>query len=254
MKQRYKFIIDAIILVLFVLMFNKHAVDMTFHEFFGLIALVLMLVHLILNWKWVVQISKNCCAQKTLLKVRIEYIVNLLLIVCLVVLFVNSIAISRKIMPALGFKAHPEWIPLHFFTAAVMIILLGIHFGFHFPVIGKILTRNHPANKIVKVFISIAAVIVFVYGVDTIVTGSFGMWLKAPFQSTIDHVHDTVAHVGQELGTHGFGSGKYGFGKGLHESEFDVELFLSTLFSYLCVLLSFSIVTAGVVDFFEKKK
>lgn len=53
MKHTHKFILDAVMAIILVLLYKKLVISLAFHEIAGLILFVLFAVHLIVNRKWI---------------------------------------------------------------------------------------------------------------------------------------------------------------------------------------------------------
>ena len=58
-KNIFKLILDIVMLVLFVTFFDKNLISFKFHIMSGLVFGVLILIHMLLNKKWIINISKR---------------------------------------------------------------------------------------------------------------------------------------------------------------------------------------------------
>lgn len=59
MKNKWKLLIDLIMVFVFVTLYDKHAISLEYHEIAGFAVLGIALVHLALNWRWVVGTTKT---------------------------------------------------------------------------------------------------------------------------------------------------------------------------------------------------
>jgi len=97
-----KFILSTVMVIIFTLLFNKMILGMTFHEVAGLIVGVLVLVHCGLNWRWIKAVTLKVFSNETTIKTKITYITDLLLLICVGVIIVTGIFISKVVFSGLG--------------------------------------------------------------------------------------------------------------------------------------------------------
>jgi len=58
-KSIIKIILDITMLALFIALLFAYRTGLPFHEFIGLSTILLMILHIALNWKWICKVSKN---------------------------------------------------------------------------------------------------------------------------------------------------------------------------------------------------
>lgn len=188
-KNTVRIIVDSLMLVIFVLLFKKSAISLTFHEAVGLAVCAVFILHLIINYKWIVGVTKKLFSKTTPAKTRIGYLVDFILCVCFLGILISGIDCSKRLFPkfpVLNSKATP----LHFFFGAVMLICVGIHLGLHWNWIKGILTNHGKWNS--KIYSSIRSILIVLlsgFGVYSIATSNMAMWLKAPFSSSANAMH-----------------------------------------------------------------
>ena len=183
-KSIFKAILDLIMAVLLVLMFDKMVVGIKFHEICGLVVIILFLVHLIGNWKWVISVSKNLFNKNIPIKTKVNYIINLLLFIDAIIILVTGILISKIVFRNFGLPDVGIAKFLHFFSGALFIILAGAHIGLHWHWIVAIFKKifKIPATfRLNKILTIISVTLILIVGVGNIANSKFSMWLKSPF-------------------------------------------------------------------------
>ncbi|MFN8530501.1 MAG: DUF4405 domain-containing protein [Anaerolineae bacterium] len=138
--------VDLAIALAFAVEMEVHFTGLPIHELLGLAFLLAIVVHLILHWQWIVNITKTFFA-KLLHDSRLNYVLNVALFIDLLVIMVTGVLISRT----LGFRLASEDLtgsllqPLHLFSSHLILILTGVHIGLHWKWIvtngGKYLLR-----------------------------------------------------------------------------------------------------------------
>src|SRR5574344_15627 len=102
-KNTFRIIIDSVMLVLFVLLFRKSVISLTFHEAAGLAVCAVFILHLIINYKWIVGVTKKLFSKTTPTKTRIGYLVDFILCVCFLGILISGIDCSQKLFPNFPF-------------------------------------------------------------------------------------------------------------------------------------------------------
>ena len=58
-QTRIKLVIDVIIFIVFLITMDPHSSGITLHEWLATSALAALVVHLLLSWDWIVQITRR---------------------------------------------------------------------------------------------------------------------------------------------------------------------------------------------------
>lgn len=141
-QTKVKLWIDIFIFIAFLIVMEPHLSDLPVHEWLGLSLTFVMVVHLLLSWDWIVQITKRFF--KTVGgQNRINYMLNWLFLIDGVVIMMSGIMISRVAIPALGLHLTlgPGWYKLHDLSTNVALLLLGLHTALHWNWIVSMLSR-----------------------------------------------------------------------------------------------------------------
>ena len=142
MKKNYiKIVLDILLAVTFVLLMNPRVLNgLPFHEIAGLVIGVAILVHVGLNYRWVIQTTKKIFSPKLPTKTRIGYLLNGLLLISMAAIIITGILISKYIFPNLATENHSIR-GLHGFFADATVVLLGLHVALHWQWIMSICKR-----------------------------------------------------------------------------------------------------------------
>jgi hypothetical protein len=133
-KVQFKFIQNIfIIVVTIILMDPKAYLGEWFHEWAGLLIALFYILHKILNWNWIKESSKRLFGRLPG-KERLNYIMDLLLLIGFTLIIWSGMGISKTInFSWLGFDRDHQMIykGLHTSVSMLVIIILGIHIGLH---------------------------------------------------------------------------------------------------------------------------
>ncbi len=133
MKKNYtKIILDLMMAITFVLLMNPRVLNgLPFHEIAGLIIGVAILVHIGLNFSWVINTTKKIFDSKLPKKTRFGYLLNVLLLISMATVIISGILISRVVLPSLAIQGNHSIRGIHSFFADTTLALVGLHVGLH---------------------------------------------------------------------------------------------------------------------------
>ncbi len=178
-KLQVKLLLDLAMFVVLTLLFWKSNFGMQFHEIAGLSVLVVFLLHVLWNWRWVINVTKHFFRKGISFRTRLGWIVNAGLLVCFLIIGVSGVFMSRVLF---HFSVGGNWKTPHYFCSALALILVGIHIGLHWPMIGNIFrSKLHVHPPLTKTITVCFAAAVIVVGIYSIPTTSFSRWLVMPF-------------------------------------------------------------------------
>jgi hypothetical protein len=178
-KRALKLAFDAAMLLLLALMYRKQAISLTFHEVGGLALTGLVVMHLLFNARWIGAVTKRLFSKSTGIHAHTCYIVDALLLFALLTVGVSGVLISKVVFP---FHAAGNFKTLHYFSAALAVILMGVHLGLHADYIfGKLLKKS--ANKAAKIFLAAVLAAAVLFGGYSLFTSGFVTYLAAPVQA-----------------------------------------------------------------------
>lgn len=149
--MKKKLIVDIIMFILMLLEFSRLYTGALLHELIGIALLILVIVHLILNKNYLLNILKV----KYNVRSIIMLITNILLIISFLLTIVLGILSSGETITFLNIH-NLTIVKLHKILGNVSLIVIGIHLGINFnAMFGKItkLIKNNIVNYILGIII-----------------------------------------------------------------------------------------------------
>lgn len=131
-QTRIKLAIDIAIFIAFLIAMDPRSSGIAIHEWLSTAAFAAIIVHLLLNWDWIVQTSRRIIGKMNN-QSRINYILNWAMFFDVVVLMLSGFLISEQVIPSLGISLPQNfaWRSLHDLSANLFLLLLGLHTALH---------------------------------------------------------------------------------------------------------------------------
>jgi hypothetical protein len=131
-SQKTNLYVDIAILVGFLVAYEPALTGVAVHEWLSLAFASAIVLHLLLHWDWVVQVTLKFF-RKLFRSSRLNYVLNLALLIDFVLIMLSGLLISRSVLPALGLQvaSNPAWRFLHSSAADFSLLLLGLHLALH---------------------------------------------------------------------------------------------------------------------------
>ncbi|WP_438444077.1 DUF4405 domain-containing protein [Gorillibacterium sp. sgz5001074] len=167
-KNVVKLVLDMAMGVTFALLFNKRVLGgLAFHEIAGIAIGFAILMHILLNYRFVQKITMRLFDNKLPGKTRLSYFLNLLLLICMGFVMISGLLISKVVLP--GFRyGNENWFKLtHMGVSYLTLVLIGVHIGLHWHWVMSMFQRllHLKMPKLAARFVMIAlAVLVLGYG------------------------------------------------------------------------------------------
>ena len=163
-KNIFKIAVDIAMIALFVTFFNIGLLGFKFHVIGGIIFGALILVHIIVNRKWVVNITKRIFDKNLKTRTRISYIISFCLLVTVCAILVSGICI----MKAANYDRVMFWKMLHIGASYLSIALIGLHLGLYWNFVSNFFKKmfnikNSGTMSIIIARIVVVAILVLVY-------------------------------------------------------------------------------------------
>ena len=175
-KNNLKLLIDLLMAITFVLLFNKMVLGgLVFHEIAGIGIGLGIFVHILVNIQWVKKVTIRLFDRKLPRKTRLGYLLNLLLLISMIFILVSGVLISKILFPNLRL-GNESWFKLsHISISYLTLILIGIHIGLHWKWIINYSKKlfNIKSSKATSVIAKLAMVILLVFGSYEILATNF---------------------------------------------------------------------------------
>ena len=131
-KVKLNVYLDLLLTGMFVVEMEEHFTGLALHELLGLTFAVAFLLHIILHWDWVVNITRTFF-KKLLHESRLNYVLNMALFADMAFVTVSGILISRTIglnlSLAQDFRRTLQ--SLHMVGSELVLIIVALHVAMH---------------------------------------------------------------------------------------------------------------------------
>ena len=168
-----KIVLDIVMILVIASIYNKNVISLMYHEVMGLVLLMLFVIHVVFNRSFISRVTPGIFSDETTRKVKLHWILDILLIISWSAVGVTGILISKKLF---SFRIN-ALIPWHFFSAAVSLALTGIHIGFHWNYLRNWIHRCFPGTLCIKKTMKVLIAASVLYGCFSLVTGSVGKYV-----------------------------------------------------------------------------
>ena len=157
--KKIKMIVDILLLIDTCILLDIDRSGRLLHEILGITMAVLLFIHIVLNWNWVKNVSKNL--KKVNRKTKFMYLVNLLTAIIYFGAIVFGIMISNEVFK---FQTASDYklMLTHIIFGRLSIIIMFVHIGMHFRK-GK--------NKKVRI------ILYAIYGIIAIASSVYSIYL-----------------------------------------------------------------------------
>lgn len=131
-SNRTKLFLDIALFAAFLITMDPHFSGLAIHEWLSLAAAGTVIVHLLLSWSWIVEMTKRIFG-KGLNGARMNYILNWLLFIDGILIMLSGILISEAVLPTLGISLPMNfaWRRLHDMSANLALLIMGLHLAMH---------------------------------------------------------------------------------------------------------------------------
>lgn len=289
-----KISLDIAMAVVFVLLFNTSVIaGLTFHEIAGLSIGLAFILHMTINRRWIRQVTRNLFGKQIVIKTKIGYFVDVLLLLSMFYTIFSGIVISKVLFPNLQIGNESFFRNTHAAVAYLSLGLVGIHIGLHWQWVMNLFIKMLPIRQNRQVLgyaAKIVAALVFAVGASCIYTTNYFSkvaMLGATFSQSQGFEYatqpdlqfgggqqetDSSQLTAQEMSFGGGSNGNYDGGsdgyrqrggaktglpdgsRGAHGGDASGSGILNTLISYLGVISVFSMITYYLEKLMTRKR
>jgi cytochrome b len=137
-----KLLLDLITFTALLIVSAPHFTGGSVHEWLGVALSGAVVVHLLLNWNWIVQITSRFFS-KAAKGQRLKYFLNWSLFASGIMIVLSGLMISKTVMPFLGLSVpqNMSWKQLHELFTNILMVLMGLHVAVHWSWIVNMFKR-----------------------------------------------------------------------------------------------------------------
>jgi len=135
-------LVDAAIFAGFLLATDPHATGQAIHEWLGIAFGVGIITHLLLHWKWIVNVVRRFFSRLPG-QVRVNSLLNSLLFIAMTLIIFSGIMISKVVLSTFGLSGSHDaiWRWLHTSATNTALIIVGLHVALHWKWIVSTIKR-----------------------------------------------------------------------------------------------------------------
>ncbi|ATC85524.1 cytochrome b/b6 domain-containing protein [Pseudoalteromonas arctica] len=140
--QKFRYVMDALLLISFMLVSAPQATGVALHEWFSLFFIVPFAIHLLLHWDWIQRSFKRLLS-KLSARERFNIVWDYLLYIMTLLVFVSGFLVSVALLPALDISLNIQdfWSKIHHDSATFIMPMLGVHLALNLSWIVKLTKR-----------------------------------------------------------------------------------------------------------------
>lgn len=217
-KIQTKFYLDIILIVVYLIIMEPLFTGLKWHEWIGLALGGAFIIHIIFNWKWIVECSKRF-VKNMAPRIRVNYILNFCLLIVAGFMLLSSLAIAKYTdftwLHWIGLYYSFTWLKVHVTSAFLLLFIGAIHVGLHWKWIDSCFRKIFPFTYEMPNFLkSIFAFVVVAVGLYTVQYAELLTTLEGAF--TIFDLTNFNLPNNEFIKVHGGGQGGGGGGRGIH--------------------------------------
>ncbi|MEH7547961.1 DUF4405 domain-containing protein [Neobacillus vireti] len=188
-KNKLRFWLDLAMTVVLCLLYSPESTSLPFHEIAGLVLGGVLIIHVLLNKKWVINITKKIFSKDLKKKTRFSYLLNVILLIDMLFIMVSGLFISKVVLPNFRYFPNVNWMPIHIVSSILGLVIVGIHIGLHwnwikqmgshFPKLAKLFTFRKPSRKLMSRLILIIGTVCMLVQVPKAVSMTPAMFSNA---------------------------------------------------------------------------
>jgi hypothetical protein len=141
-STKTNFGLDALLLAAFLIATAPRLSGIPIHEWLSIAFGAAIVIHLLLHWQWVAATLRRFFRRMNS-RQRINFVLNTLLFIDIVILLFTGLVISRVALPALGIDTVRGgiWRPLHSLSSDIAVFIIGLHVALHWQWIWSAIKR-----------------------------------------------------------------------------------------------------------------
>ena len=166
-KMTIKLLIDVVLCCIWVSLMTYNFTGAFMHEVLGIGILILLILHIGLNHKWICKVTATFFDDGFNLN-KARYICDLVLLILSIFTGISGVIISKELFPFFSIGSYGVLSSLHNIAAYGSLIVIGIHVGFHIKmIIGyfRNLFKIKSVSRARNIACKLIAVAIILYGI-----------------------------------------------------------------------------------------
>ncbi len=168
-KINLKYLFDAVMTIIILLLMDYSITGLALHEWLGIAIFVMFAAHKLFNYKWIKQITMRFFDKKIKPRVKIMYVLDVILLIFLIVVTASGILLSENIFT---FKLQDRsfWVSIHDISAYSILITISVHIGMHWKNIMNVIKKLFQIKKsniIRTIFVRLTALLLILAGIKS---------------------------------------------------------------------------------------
>ena len=155
--KKFKIFIEILLLLDTILLLSIEKSGRLLHEIFGIAMAILLLIHIILNWNWIKNTTKNL--KKENIKTKLMYLVNILMMIIYFGAIIFGIIVSNELFQ-FETAGNYKLILTHIIFGRLAIIIMLVHIGMHFKK-----EKNKRLRNIIYVIYIVIAILLSMHSI-----------------------------------------------------------------------------------------
>lgn len=142
-RAQFLFCLDLLLLLAMAFLQEPRRTSLAGHEWLGIAFAGLIVVHLLLNWRWIVAALTRVRASDSR-RARISAALNTLLFVLMAIAVLSGLAISEVVLPLTGLASSglAAWRGVHSFVAGSAVAVVGLHVALNWDWITRVVRKG----------------------------------------------------------------------------------------------------------------
>ena len=135
--------LDGVMFLLVCVLEALSLTGLTWHEWLGFVLCPLVLLHVVLQWQWVVTQVQRLAAPGAY-RARANFLLNVLLLILMAAVLVSGVLISTQITPLAGdhFGRNQVWHEIHGWLNFSLVVAVALHVALNWDWIVAVLRRR----------------------------------------------------------------------------------------------------------------
>ena len=141
-------LVDAVLLGGFWLVNQVRLTGIAFHEWFGIALGLILILHLVMHWRWVVNIVKKFFKRNGLMQ-HLKLVLDIFGFAAFFTIIISGMLISRSVLPTLGLTGlHSRSLKMiHVIATNLTIAMIAAHLLLNVGTVFKMLKRVLPKER-----------------------------------------------------------------------------------------------------------